>query len=543
MPTVFTSKRSHIAILFAQTSFLAACILTFTLALSPGKPAINPTVKPVLALHEPVPDRADKPLVRAEPVDDASTTMLPDQAEAGSTMPDDILATQQWSLQHNPSITGASGLFGSQEYLTAAAEVVVAVVDSGVILEHEDLHFLPGYDFIHEPSVGNDGDGRDHDPGDPGDWVNSQDIELQTVSDGCPLTASKWHGTAISGVISATSNNATGIAGGSPSVSLLPVRVTGKCGGYVSDLIDGIRWAAGLEVSGVAPNLNPADVINLSVGFPGSCSTAMQNAIDDAADAGAILVTAATNSAVNLDTDPYSPASCENIITVAATDRAGAITPYTALGQAVFMSAPGGTVSDGIITTQNDGDDYPMPRSSYGYHFGTSIAAAHVSSAVANLLAYKPDLTQAQIKQLLAVSAFATDFDPKCRSGECGEGRLNAYAAMELLANDYLLDDEPAPTEETAPVQIAAAIAIAEAVATEEAASEEAATEEAASEEAASEEATASAAATSSTATAIDSVVATATDDDDSLAGSVDWIHFMMIGLLLSVRLRAARKS
>ena len=95
MPTVFTSKRSHIAILFAQTSFLAACILTFTLALSPGKPAINPTVKPVLALHEPVPDRADKPLVRAEPVDDASTTMLPDQAEAGSTMPDDILATQQ----------------------------------------------------------------------------------------------------------------------------------------------------------------------------------------------------------------------------------------------------------------------------------------------------------------------------------------------------------------------------------------------------------------------------------------------------------------
>ena len=372
-----------------------------------------------------------------------------------NSSPDDTFADQQWSLRTDAA--GASGLFGSHEYLTGADNIVVAVVDSGV-LQHEDLHFLPGYDFIHNPTVGNDGDGRDHDPSDPGDWVDNEDISQGTVSEGCAIAASKWHGTAIAGIIGATPYNATGIAGGSPSVSMLPVRVTGKCGGYVSDLIDGIRWAAGLEVSGVATNQYPADVINLSVGFPGACSNAMQQAINDAVSTGATLVTAATNSAANLDTDPYSPAACENVLTVAATDRDGAITSYTALGDSVFIAAPGGTVTDGIITTQNDGLDLPAPGSTYGYHYGTSIAAAHVSSAVANLLAYSPDLTQDEIKQLLSVSATSIDFDPQCRSGQCGEGGLNAFAAMELLASDYLLEDQSFDTvaENTFPVQLAA---------------------------------------------------------------------------------------
>ena len=506
MPLVTNSKPSHIAVVIAQVCILTLCIVSFTLVVRPSNPAQSPTVKPVLAMYEQQSDQKSQPLVRADAIDDASTETNPNSAaarDAGSAL-DDTYAHQQWSFHNDPGIEGASGLFGSQEYLTSPTEVVVAVVDSGVMLEHEDLQFLPGYDFIHEPTVGNDGDGRDHDPSDPGDWVNDTDISQQTVSDGCPVTLSKWHGTAISGVISATTNNATGIAGGSPSVALLPVRVTGKCGGYVSDLIDGIRWAAGLEVDGVALNQHPASVINLSIGFPGSCSNAMQGAIDDAVNAGAILVTAATNSAVNLDTEPYSPASCENIITVAATDRSGALTSYSALGQSVFMSAPGGTVLDGIITTQNDGDDFPIPKSTYGYHYGTSIAAAHVSSAVANLLSYNPDLTQPQIEQLLSVSAKPTDFDPRCRSGECGQGRLDAYAAMELLAADYLLESElPEP-------QVAAAVQLA---------------------------------AVNRSAVATDSVVTTTTNDEDIRIGAVDWHNFLMIAILLSVRLRFARKT
>jgi len=226
MPIVFDSKRSHIAIFFAQMSVLATCFLTFMFWISTSNLANhNPKVKPALALHEQQADYKLQPLVRADQIDDASTGIPLNSAKtnAGIISPDDVYVRQQWSLQNDPSISGASGLFASQEYLTSPGEVVVAVVDSGVMLEHEDLHFLPGYDFIHEPTVGNDGDGRDHDPGDPGDWVSSEDITRQLVSDGCPTTASKWHGTAISGLISATANNATGIAGGSPSVSLLPI--------------------------------------------------------------------------------------------------------------------------------------------------------------------------------------------------------------------------------------------------------------------------------------------------------------------------------
>jgi len=501
MPTVFISELSKIAIFCVKTIVLATPILTLLCLFNASKTATqNPTVKPVLALSEQKPDlRIQPPFPDAD--DDPVT--IPDAGTfdtTHSTVPDDTYAQQQWSLHNNPSIGGASGLFGSQRYLVAPTEVVVAVVDSGVMLQHEDLHFLPGYDFIHEPTVGNDGDGRDHDPSDPGDWVNQEDIDLQTVSSGCPVAASKWHGTAIAGIISATADNATGIAGGSPAVSMLPVRVTGKCGGYVSDLIDGIRWAAGLEVKGVARNQNPADVINLSVGFEGRCSNAMQHAINEATDAGAILVTAATNSGANLDDTPYSPASCENIFTVAATDRAGSITSYTALGQSIFISAPGGTVSDGIITTQNEGSELPMQKSSYGYHYGTSIAAAHVSSAIANLLSYKPDLSKSQIEQLLSVSATPTHYDPNCRLGQCGQGRLDAFAAMELLATNYLLDTGRDSSAEGAPVQIAAANSLAR-----------------------------------------DSLIETDPDDDDIWAGAVDWHSFALIALLVSLRLRFMR--
>ncbi len=376
-------------------------------------------------------------------------------APAFSSVPSDRYAGQQWSLQSNDQHTGASDLFGAHEFLGSATEIIVAVVDSGVILNHEDLYFLPGYDFIHDPKVSNDNDGRDADPSDPGDWISQYDLDQQQVADGCPLTASKWHGTAISGIIGAISQNAAGIAGGSPSVALLPVRVTGKCGGYVADLIDGIRWSAGLSVAGVEDNPNPAQVINLSVGFPGRCSNAMQSAINDAVNTGSIVVTASTNTSAALDNEPYSPASCENVITVAATDREGSITPYSALGNSVFISAPGGTITDGIITTQNDGSESPLGFSSYGFHYGTSIAAAHVSAAIANLLSYQSDLSKLQVEQLLSLSASSTNEDKRCQTDQCGIGRLNAAEAVAMLAAGILPDDDFNQTDST-PVLLAA---------------------------------------------------------------------------------------
>ncbi len=443
MPTVSVSINIHPGKFPVRAVFLTLC-LCLALVISPLGPQkeTEPRVKTL----------SEQTAKKIAP----NQILQPAPAAATAALPDDRYAGQQWSLHSSEQHLGASSLFDTRDYLASSTEVVVAVVDSGVILDHEDLNFLPGYDFIHDANVANDGDGRDHDPGDPGDWVNQNDLDQQTVSEGCPITASKWHGTAISGIIGATSFNSAGIAGGSPSVALVPVRVTGKCGGYVADLIDGIRWSAGLKVDGVADNPYPAQVINLSVGFPGSCSDAMQSAVNDAVGAGAIVVTASTNSAAELDTEPYSPASCDNVITVAATARDGSVTSYSALGKSVFISAPGGTISDGIITTQNDGSEAPLAHSSYGFHYGTSIAAAHVSAAIANLLSYQPDLTKKQIEQLLSLSVSSTDDDSRCSTGQCGLGRLNAVDAIEILASGEL--PEPAQTElsETIPVQLAA---------------------------------------------------------------------------------------
>ena len=504
MPTVFASKRSHYALLFLKGSVLAGAILALILATDRAQYAtLQPTVTTEIELNlQPATASIASAGPRASQGREGitGTDNYPTQTQTAAALAaenatlDDTYISQQWSLQNNPEIAGASGLFGSYDYLTASHNIVVAVVDSGVVLQHEDLNFLPGYDFIHNPAVSNDGDGRDHDPGDPGDWVNSEDVSQESVNEGCPIGASKWHGTAIAGIIGATPYNATGIAGGSPLVSMLPVRVTGKCGGYVSDLIDGIRWAAGLEVRGVATNPHPADVINLSVGFPGGCSNAMQQAINDAAATGATLVTAATNSAANLDVEPYSPASCNNVLTVSATDRNGAITSYTALGKSVFISAPGGTVTDGIITTQNDGLYFPLPSSSYGYHYGTSIAAAHVSAAIANMLTYNADLTRDQIKQVLSASAKSIDNDTNCANRKCGVGRLDAVAALELLATDNFLQDSPTDPEtgQATPVQLAA---------------------------------------TGGPAVAIEPVVTT-TSSDDVWAGSTDWRSLLLLLLL-----------
>jgi serine protease len=135
--------------------------------------------------------------------------------------------------------------------------------------------------------------------------------------------------------MAATSDNASGIAGIDFAARILPVRVLGKCGGLVSDIIDAIRWAAGLPVSGVPVNNNPAQVINLSLAGPGACSSAEQLAINDAVNAGAVVVVAAGNEGLNVKN--YSPASCKNVVTVGAVARDGGITTYMNRGD----STPG----------------------------------------------------------------------------------------------------------------------------------------------------------------------------------------------------------
>ncbi len=370
-----------------------------------------------------------------------STYPAPHRRQTAALLPNDPLSAQQWSFMSTEQYPGAADIF-NVEHNSQLAEVVVAIVDSGLRLDHEDYTTLPGYDFISDIVVANDGDGRDSDASDPGDWVNSADLE-GALSNTCKITSSKWHGTAIAGVIGAEVENQLGIAGAARNVKLLPVRVTGKCGGYVRDLIDGIRWAAGLPVSGVPGNATPARVINLSVGFAGNCSNALQGAINDATNAGAILVTAATNYAVNLDDSPHAPASCDNVLTIGANLRNGALADYSAIGSQLFMLGPGGSDRDGIISTDNTGTQSPDTDSGYGYHYGTSLAAAHVSATLATLLSATPGLDNTQLRTILQRSAIAVN-DQRCEDDQCGAGILNTQRAVKTLMDGEIPPVNPA---------------------------------------------------------------------------------------------------
>src|SRR5439155_26204113 len=160
---------------------------------------------------------------------------------------------------------------------TSGAGVTVAVLDTG-ITPHSDLtgNVIAGYDFISDPPTARDGDGRDPNPNDEGDWFNAGECGSTT-----PETSS-WHGTHVAGTIGALTDNGVGVAGIARNARIEPVRVLGKCGGFTSDIADAITWASGGRVSRVPRNPNPAKVINMSLGGSGACGRTFQRPIDGA---------------------------------------------------------------------------------------------------------------------------------------------------------------------------------------------------------------------------------------------------------------------
>lgn len=269
---------------------------------------------------------------------------------------------------------------------------IVAVIDTG-ITSHPDLDanvLAGGYDFISSTS-NNDGNGRDADPTDPGDYASY----LQCPTSPLP-TNSSWHGTHVAGTVAAVTNNATGVAGMAHQAKILPVRVLGRCGGTIADIVDGITWSSGGTVAGVpAVGANRANVINMSLGGSGACSAAMQGAINGAVSRGTVVVVAAGNS--NANVSGATPASCANTVVVGATDSAGAKASFSSYGAGVDVSAPGVD----ILSTLNAGTRGPG-AASYAAYNGTSMSTPHVAGLVAMMLS-KPgaDPTPAQVEALL----------------------------------------------------------------------------------------------------------------------------------------------
>jgi len=384
--------------------------------------------------------------------DPAVEYVVPDRKMYPMRLPNDpkMNITEQWHY-FGPSegSFGGINLPEAWDVTTGNPAVTVAVIDTGLV-PHADIddnlldgagRVLPGYDFVSDPLRANDGDGRDADPTDPGDWVSAEDITPGSPFEGCTSMNSSWHGTHVAGTIGALTDNGVGVAGVNWESRILPVRVLGKCGGYESDVIDGMRWAAGLPVPDVPANTNPAHVLNLSLGGNGPCDSAFQEAIDEIIAAGKVIVVAAGNEAQ--DVANSAPANCSGVIAVAAVARNGQRAWYSNFGSGITISAPGGDqyvpTDMQVLSTSNTGFKGPDPSPGgdrYVAHQGTSMATPHVTGVVSLMLSLDSNLIPAQVVRRLQETArpFPAGTGRDCTTTTCGAGIVDAAAVLALGA-------------------------------------------------------------------------------------------------------------
>jgi serine protease len=381
------------------------------------------------------------------------------QPQSSSVKPES-LSVQTQSISNDPDFSRQWNMMGAPGGIDAvhawdithgSPATIVAVVDTGVRPHPEFAdRLLPGYDFISDPRIANDGDGRDSDASDPGDWTEAGECYNY-------FNPSSWHGTHVTGIIAASGEDGHGIAGVNWRTRVLPVRVLGKCGGTDDDIVAGMMWAAGIHVPGVPDNPNPAQVINLSLGGPGdSCPSQYHQAIQKIVTRGVLVVVAAGNDSSE---DFYSvPANCFDVFSVVATNPSGELPAYT--NKHIFtvstaISAPGGDMKwvdgigythkeDGIFSTINLGPKKPQ-GDDYAWDEGTSMAAPHVSGIASLVLAVNPNLSGVELQPLLRFASRPFSKGSDCDyylSSICGSGIADAYRSVkfaEVLKNYRLV--------------------------------------------------------------------------------------------------------
>lgn len=405
-------------------------------------------------------------VLRALRADESVEFAEPDRWRYLHAVPNDVLFPEQWYLgSAQPSAVDAERAW---DLTTGSKGVVIAVIDTGVRFSHPDLRtatqgrLLDGYDFVsNDPDGGfliaNDGDGRDPIASDPGDWVTTEEVDRAPFD--CAVSGSSWHGTRVAGLIGALTNNGNGIAGLTWDSWILPVRALGKCGGYDSDILAAMRWAAGLSVPGVPSNPHPAHILNLSIGSTGSCPQSYRSVISELSALGVIVVASAGNEGGPV----AAPANCPGVIGVAGLRHAGTKVGFSNLGPEITVGAPGGNcvnVDGGpclfsLVTTTNSGSTTPGTDTytdAFNYNVGTSFSAPIVSGIVGLMLSVNGNLRPPQVIARLKESAtpYPTSSDPtvpmcrvpfgpfdvqgfecNCTTETCGAGMANARKAVE----------------------------------------------------------------------------------------------------------------
>lgn len=227
----------------------------------------------------------------------------------------------------------------------------VAVLDSGISAQVALYNVVRGYDFVSDPLISNDGDGRDPDPTETYDAANN-------------CLQSSFHGTKVASIIKGAPHSVA------PDVSIYMMRVLGICGkGYAADVSDAIEWTTGGVINGMQNIRTPVKLLSLSFTGKGACPNYLQTAITHAVSRNAMIVVSAGNNAA--DASSYFPCNCKGVFVVGASTRNGAFASFSNYGALLNISAPGVSVPvlqyNNIVTLGS----------------GTSFAAPHVAAMMA----------------------------------------------------------------------------------------------------------------------------------------------------------------
>ena len=331
-------------------------------------------------------------------------------------VPNDPLFPQQWALLNTGQTGGAPGAdihaTSAWDVETGSADVVVAIVDTGIDYAHPDLaaniwtnaQEIPGND------LDDDGNGFIDD-------VHGYDF---LNGDPDPMD-DNGHGTHVSGIVAAVGDNGIGVAGVAWNVKVLPLKFLDETGtGSTVGAVQAIEYAI----------RNGARILNLSWGGT-DFSAALEAAIEDANAAGLVCVAAAGNDGLSLDQFPHFPASftVPNMIAVASSTESDELSGFSNFGRGtVSLAAPGSN----ILST--------FPGGAYESFNGTSMAAPHVSGALALLWSKFPEMPIAQMKTVLSNSA---DPIPALAGLTISGGRLNVVrmlAGVDTIPPDPIVD-------------------------------------------------------------------------------------------------------